>query len=319
MNSERLIRIMSIAETIRKEPGINYKDLSEDFDVSERTIRRDIDVLEEAGFPVQYYNGLRFMSDVELPRVEFSPDEVIFLLLMIDFMARYEIESEVPHNLFDKLKDYLPEKMMNKYQKIQKSILIHPHKNRKDGREAVKRLKEIIQSQNRIEIYYHSHSSKETTWRKVDPYGVFFKNRSWYMIAYCHNHHEIRIFRCNRIKEIKSLPEKYKIPRGFDQEEFLSGSFDIMKGEPTIVKIRFDEEVAPFIEEATFSYYEKKTRVKDKKGLIYEVKVDNWREVFSWVLSFGSMAEVIEPYWMREKIVEEIEKIENVYGKMRRL
>ena len=319
MNSERLIRIMSIAETIRKEPGITYSDLSEEFDVSERTVRRDINVLEQAGFPVQNYNGLRFLSDVELPRVEFSPGEVIFLLLMIDFMARYEIDSEVPYSLFDKLKDLLPEKMMNKYQKVQKSILIHPHKNRKDGREAVKRLKEIIQSQNGIEIHYHSHSSKETTWRKVDPYGVFFKNKAWYMIAYCHNHHEIRIFRCNRIKKIKSLAEKYEIPRGFDQEEFLSGSFDIMKGEPTKVKIRFHEEIAPFIEETTFSYYEKKTREKDKNGLIYEVEVDNWREVFSWVLSFGSMAEVLEPHWMREKIVEELEKIENLYGKMRRL
>ncbi|ACB84401.1 helix-turn-helix transcriptional regulator [Natranaerobius thermophilus] len=311
MKLDRLVRVMSVAEKIRKEPGITYNELAQEFDVSVRTVRRDVSVLEQAGLPVQNYHGLRFMSDVELPKVQFEPDEVILLLLMVNFISRYEIDNQIPNSLYEKLKQYLPEKMMDKYQHIQKSVLIHPHDNEQDGRNIVRRFKDIIECKNRVKIYYQSHSSKQENWRMVDPYGVFFKKRAWYMVGYCHRHLDIRIFKCNRIKKIKSLPDMYDIPNDFDLEEFLSDSFELMKGEPTKIKIKFTQEVASLIEETVF--YKKEKKFRNNGDIIYELEVANWREVFSWVLSFGRKAEILEPGWMREKMINELELMKVMY------
>ncbi|UMZ73737.1 helix-turn-helix transcriptional regulator [Natranaerofaba carboxydovora] len=312
MKLDRLVRIISVIEKIRKEPGLKYKDIAEDLEVSERTIRRDIDILGEAGLPIQNYNGLRFMSDVELPKVKFDPDEVMFLLLITNFLSRYEIDEEIPDNIYEKLKDYLPEKMIDKYKKLQKNLLIHPHNNTNDGREHIKRLKDIIESKNRVNMYYGSHSSKDLNWRMVDPYGVFFKKKAWYMVGYCHNNNEIRMFKCSRIKQLKTLPDKYEIPKGFELEEFLTDSFDLMRGEPATIAVKFTEEVAPLIEETTFNPKEKKTK-KDGE-IIYQITAANWRDVYSWVLSFGRKAEILEPKWLREKMLEEINDMKALYG-----
>ncbi|OWZ83207.1 helix-turn-helix transcriptional regulator [Natranaerobius trueperi] len=312
MKLDRLVRLMSIAEKIRREPGIVYDDLAKELEVSQRTIRRDINILEQAGLPVQNYQGLRFMSDVELPRVQFDPNEVTFLLLMTNFLSHYGIDSNIPESLLKKLRKHLPEKMIDKYQTLQRSVLIHPHDNEQDGREIVKRLKEIIELKNRVQIYYQSNSSKNESWRLVDPYGVFFKKRSWYMVGYCYKNGSIRMFKCSRVKEIKSLQDKYEIPKEFDLEDFLSDSFELMKGEPTKIKIRFKKEVASIIEETVFYKGEKKTKYNE--DIIYELTVANWREVYSWVLSFGRKAEILEPKWMREQIISELKDMEILYS-----
>ena len=85
-----------------------------------------------------------------------------------------------------------------------------------------------------------------------------------------------------------------------------------MRGEPATVVVKFAEEVAPLIEETTFNPKEKKT--KQKGEIIYQITAANWRDVYSWVLSFGQKAEILEPKWLREKMLDEINDMKALYG-----
>ncbi|UMZ73752.1 helix-turn-helix transcriptional regulator [Natranaerofaba carboxydovora] len=114
MKLDRLLRVMSVVEIVRNKPGITYQELAEEFEVSERTIRRDVNIIEDAGIPIKNCNGLRLVSDIEIPKVQLNSHELIFLLLVTHFLSSYELESEVPDSMYKKLSKFLPKKITSK-------------------------------------------------------------------------------------------------------------------------------------------------------------------------------------------------------------
>jgi predicted DNA-binding transcriptional regulator YafY len=311
MKTDRLLRLLSIIELIRKQPGIKFLTLADEFCVTERTIRRDVGLLEKAGIPIQNYNGLRFLSDVNIPKFDLDPDETATLLLIINALSNFKLNIENIKKISSKLKKSVPEKMLDECENISEKILIDTGSKNNYDAEVLQTLMQVLQSQHKIKILYNSFSSNNKKWRIIEPYGIFFKRRAWYTAAYCHLRSDVRVFRCNRIEKIKHLKDSYSVPDDFKIKKFLENSWELMQGDPAKITVKFSQEVTPLIKETTFHKKETKKEVAD--GIIYEVEVANWKEVYIWILSFGKNAEIIAPEWLRERCGEELREMGRKY------
>ena len=163
-----------------------------------------------------------------------------------------------------------------------------------------------------IEIVYYTMSRRRESKRKVDPYRIWFFNGTFYLIAYCHQRREIRIFALDRIKMLHQTKEVFEIPKAFDFEDFMRPSLGVCQGEGVKVRIRFAPDAAGYIREKI--WHDTQEIVPQKDGsIIFEAEVAGTDEIRFWVMSWGSKAEVLEPQHLREEIRTETEAVLGEY------
>ncbi|ADL12351.1 helix-turn-helix transcriptional regulator [Acetohalobium arabaticum] len=315
MKYDRLLRLTSLIDHIASAPGKNFQFYADKFGVAARTIRRDVDTLAEAGLPVETSAGIRFINDIELPNINFTYNEAFALMIALSELKRYtQFDGEL-EQVKVKLEEVFPDKLAEIAKEIEKRVGIYPSRT-EIATEISDKMMPIISSlidNRRLEIKYYSFSSDEVKWRKVDPYGVFFRRRSWYLAAYCHLADEVRTFRFSRVREWNHLREYFELPDDFNLDEYVTESWELMKGEPAEIEVKFASDVAQLILETEFNKDEEKELLKDG-SVIYRVKVEGWREIFYWILSFGGDAEIIKPDWLRSKAEDEAKRMLKLYS-----
>ncbi len=155
-------------------------------------------------------------------------------------------------------------------------------------------------------------SHKKESTRKVDPYRIWFFNGTFYLIAYCHQRKETRIFALDRIKSVQMTNENFIVPDDFDLEDFMKPSFGIFKGKPENVKIWFDTDAAGYINEKVWHETQQITENKDG-SIIFEAEIAVTEEIKTWVLSWGSKAAVLKPESLKKEMLTEIKKMAGKY------
>jgi predicted DNA-binding transcriptional regulator YafY len=165
-----------------------------------------------------------------------------------------------------------------------------------------------------IEMVYYTMSRKKEGRRKVDPYRIWFFNGTFYLIGYCHQRGEVRIFALDRIKMLHQTKDAFEVPEGFDFEEFMRPSFGVFQRDPVRVKIWFAPDAAGYIKEKIWHDTQEIAPQKDG-SIIFEAEVAATQEIKSWVMSWGSKAEVLEPQSLREEIRAESEALLEKYGR----
>jgi len=135
----------------------------------------------------------------------------------------------------------------------------------------------------------------------VDPYRIWFFNGTFYLVGHCHLRNEIRIFALERIKMLKLTDRQFTVPEDFDFEDMMRASFGAFKGKPERVRIRFDKEVAGYVEERVW-HSSQKLHPQNDGSLIFDADIAVNEELKTWILSWGPSAEVLQP----QKLVDEI-------------
>ena len=134
-----------------------------------------------------------------------------------------------------------------------------------------------------IEIVYYTMSRQELSKRKVRPYNVLFCNGAFYLLGFCHERQEVRMFAVSRIKMLHQTGEEFTLPAGgFNPDEFLRPSLLLFQGEPCRVRIWFAPEVAGYIEERI--WHESQEMLREKDGsLIFAAEVAGLDEIQFWL------------------------------------
>ena len=136
----------------------------------------------------------------------------------------------------------------------------------------------------------------------MDPYTLLFREHAWYLVAYCHERKDIMLFRVDRIRELRRLDEDFQVPRSFSIENYMAGAWEVERGNPVKVTIRFDPAAAPLIREARWHPSQVLTEEPDG-SLLMEVTTGGRSALLRWVLGFAGRAVVVEPAEVREEIV----------------
>jgi predicted DNA-binding transcriptional regulator YafY len=323
---DQIGRQWSIIQTlISSRMGKTAAELAEELECNPRTIYRDLEALQVAGFPIytDRMEGRNLWSLLDTVRHEipipFSLTELMALYFSRDMLKVFKdtVFYDSLESLFQKIKTTIPPES-KKYLKNVEQILhvgLKPYKEYSKFKEIINRVNEATQKKKSIDIVYYTMSRKKESKRKVDPYRIWFFNGTFYLIGKCHLRGEVRIFALDRIKILHLTKDSFVIPEDFNLDDFMRPSFGVFQGEPIKVKIWFHTDVAGYIKEKIW-HESQEIHPQDDGSIIFEAEVAGTEEIRFWIMSWGSKAEILEPESLRDEIREEAEVILERYKKI---
>jgi predicted DNA-binding transcriptional regulator YafY len=302
--------------------GKSAADLADEMEAHPRTVYRDLEALQVAGFPIytERVDGKNLWSLLDTMKhhipIPFNLMELMALYFSRDMMKVFKdtVFYDNLESLFNKIKTTLPKESVNFMDRTEQVLHlgIKPYKDYGRFKEIINRVNEAAVNKKSVEIVYFTMSRKKETRRKVDPYRIWFFNGPFYLIGFCHFREEVRVFALDRIKMLHQTKKPFQIPENFDLDEFLGISFGIFQGKPTQVKIRFSPEVAGYIKEKIW-HDSQKLETQEDGSLLFEAVVAGTQEIMYWVLGWGSHAQVLEPEGLKKEIFDEALATWNLY------
>ncbi len=305
--------------------GATVQELAEEHGVSQKTIRRDLILLRELGFPIAAREGRHgrnhwvAQTNGSLPQLTFDVSEILAL-----YMGRSLLEPlagtvfwEASRSAFLKIRASLSEASLQYLEKLAGLILRTSFRdsNYAGRSQIIDDLMVAIEDCRITFITYQSARSTEPLTYDVYPYGMIWHRGSLYLVAASQQHDEVRTFKVDRISDVQLEALKFHKPPDFSLTGHLEGSFGIFQsdGPPRTVRIRFHPEVARYVQEHHWHHSQRLSRNSDGT-LTAWFKLTDLHEVKSWVLSFGSKAIVEEPEELREEIAEELQELVREYS-----
>lgn len=293
----RIDRLSAILIMLQSSPSVRMKQITNRFDITPRTVYRDIKALEEAGVPIagDSRTGFSLVEGFKLPPLMFTEKEAFAFLAAEKLVDRFSDAGlkEGYKSGIDKIKSVMrlaEIKAMDNFTDNVSSLDLR-FKNPADSQNILQHLMSEIFKRKKVQISYFSYSRQEASIRKVDPIGIFFSMSHWYLIAFCNTKKDYRTFRVNRIQEIINTD------KDFEQEHPpLSSLLKSLKDKDSLqeVIIEVSKNDLSFIDDS--KYYQGLIAEKDK-----EDKVELHFMIFSidrfarWYLSYIDIAKIISP------------------------
>ena len=311
---EQLSRQWKIIQTLMAaSQGKTKQELSQDLECHHRTVYRDLEALQEAGFPI--YNEQRsgrtywylLDSDCHHMPLPLSLTELMALyfsrnmLKVLEGTAIYESLT----SLFEKVTTTLPAAYTQYLEQLEGSLQVgtKAFKPYQHFQEIFNTVNLATSRQQYIEIAYYSMSRGESSIRKVAPYKIWFYSDTFYIIGHCAIRNDIRLFAVDRIQAIEMLEECFESPEDFDAQAFMEKSFGVFRGKPAKVRIHFNPKVAGYVSEKIWHPTQVLTPADDG-GVIFEAEVAGIEEIKLWILRWGAGATVMGP----DELVTAMEK-----------
>lgn len=297
--------------------GVTIDELARLSGVTTRTIRRDLQALEEAGFPVyddrsqddgrtrwrlngQAFKGLGTgLTLAELCALHFGRT-------LLESLAGTPFRADL-ESAFDKLSGVLTPHMQQFLDQLPRVIATKPDPTGTSDTSTdpaqVARLLEATLQQRQARITYHSSSSERIKTYLIHPYRVAYAQGSLYLLAFVPEYGEVRTFAVPRIQQLSLLEERFT-PTGDLPDEAFPHSLGVHSGPPEDVQIAFDASVAPYVRARTW-HASQHIEAQSDGSVVLSLRVSLDRALRSWVLSFGSSARVLQPASLVGDIAQE--------------
>ena len=300
MGDSRLFRILYY---VLEKGKVTANELSEKFEVSVRTIYRDIDVISSAGIPIYATQGkgggIEIADDFVLKKSLLSEKEQEQILVALKGLEG--INKQYENELLTKLSAFFKIKNTNW---IEVDFTNWQRGNEYD--ELFNYIKSAIINKNIIRFTYFSSNEKETS-REVKPIRLLFKGWDWYVYTFCLLRNKFRYFKLSRIRDLKILDENFE-----DSYEDVVLIKKMEYKDTVHVKLKFDRKVA-------FRVYDEMGDIKeDEEGNLYaEIELPNDYNLYNYIFSFGESVEVLEPIEIRNNIRDMTNKMSRIYNMTR--
>ena len=301
LTMNRVDRLFAILLLLQRKRHVRAQDLARAFEVSERTIYRDIEALYETGVPVLGTpgEGYELMQGYFLPPLLFTAQEANALFLggrMLMAQTTGQTAHDADHAL-SKIHVVLPEHMRAELKRLSDVIGFVPSGRKFDFFEPYLAIfQQAIKEQRVTHIRYHSYSQDESTERDIEPFRMYFFNGVWYVESFCRLRMDQRGFRLNRIESVRLLDEK------FQQRELPTPP---EQGPPRMAHVRVPERTVRWVRERQFYGFCGEQRLQDSSDVIMAYYFGGLQEIMPWLLGWGSAIEILDPTELREAIRSE--------------
>lgn len=276
-------------------------ELAEKFEVSVRTIYRDIDIISSMGIPVYAMQGkgggITLLDNFVLDKSLLSTREKEQIL-----MALQGIIATEPNN-----SDELLTKLGSLFQTKNTNWIEVDFSNwvkRNPSQDIFQLMKSAIFSRNVISFQYFS-SNRESTKRRVEPLKLVFKSKDWYLYGFCLIRNDYRFFKLTRIKEMEIQAEVYS--REIPSTCSIGKQMDIQNA--IAVTLKFDQDMA-------FRVYDEFAEgvTEDKQGNLYvRTNLPDSDTLYSYLFSFADSVEIVEPENIREQVKNKLAAMQKKY------
>lgn len=308
----------------RSKPGVTIADLSRELNCSPRTIYRDLEDLQRAGFPLceERVDGTIYWQFVEGYRVSlptpFSMLELMSLYLSRDLLQalRGTFFYESIQNLIGKIRAQLGPELTRFLESTEASFAAGNRAAADYGkhRELLHLLNEACLQRETVRFVYHSRKEERTT-RTVDPYKVYYFDGTLYLIGHDHLRAAERMFVIDRMRLLEKTGAHFAMEKAFDLQGFLRHSFGVMREDLVQVRVRLDRAVARFVAEKQWHSSQGVTQNPDG-SMDFSFQVAGTLEIKQWILGLGPAARVLEPAELREELVADLRKTLGNYSEI---
>lgn len=299
----KLNRLFEIVYILLNRKTVTSKELASHFEVSKRTILRDVETLSQAGVPIYttqgYGGGISILDNYVLNKAIISDEDQNQILFALQSLGSTE-HIDVA-NILKKLQTFFDKSDTNWIE-----VDLSQWGNAKPDKAKFENLKEAILKKHAVTIDYPNIYGEVIT-RTVYPLKLLFKAKSWYLQSYCLLKENYRTFKINRILSITLLEDT------FDNKQFLCPPIEEFEfSANTLVHL-----VMKFSPCTVYRIYEEfnlKNIVKNDDGsfiVTVDLPNDNW--LYSLLLSFGSEVQVLNPQIVKETLYKQLEKMRQFY------
>ena len=309
---KRFDRIVAILIQLQSKKIIKAHELADRFEVSLRTIYRDIRTLEASGVPIYSEAGVGYslLEGYRLPRVMFTREEASSLIAAEKLMEKFtdkELRSHYTSAAF-KLKAVLQSSDKDWVSTIESNVLMQPTGklfNEKVPNTLAVLFKSIAEK-TQIILLYQAIEADDTTERLIEPVGVFHENDNWYTLGFCHLRKDYRQFRADRIHQIKTTDKPFTLEHP-DLETYMQK--DQQKFSTTQVRIVVPKKISRYISSQKKHYgFVSQKEVEDGKVEMTFMSRDIEEGFPRWYMMFGDYGTILEPERLKERVLELLSK-----------
>ena len=315
MRNAEVIRQWKILKRIEAGRYTTAQDLADEHGVTERTIRRDIEALQEAGFPLydERSDGRKIWRLVEGYKQRltqtFSLAELSALYFsknLMSFLGGAPFAQDL-EAAFAKIKEALPARSLPYLERIQDLFMARPDpwKDYSSKQDVIVNLVDATLHQKQVKIGYFSFNSRRSKSYTVDPYRLVYYHGGLYLYARAHEYGEVRTFAVERVEKIEVLEEGFEVPADFSVSEYGRGAFGITGGEPQTVEVLVAPTMAAYIRERVW-HESQELEDRPDGSVLLRMNVAPGFELKSWIKGFLPHAQVLKPASLRDEIAADL-------------
>ena len=301
----KLERLLSIIYKLLNHEVLSASMLAEEFQVSQRTIYRDIDVICAAGFPVVSYQGSNggygMMDGYKMDKSLLGSYDVNSLITVLRSLSTV-FEDKLAQGTIERLQTIGPEHHVTSL-----SVDLETHRTEPD---TLRQLRTSITQQNVVRFDYINAKNERTT-RDMEPLKLHFKYRNWYIYGFCRTRRDYREFRLSRLMNLYVTQETFQPHHEVPGEVALSSKGWQNQLEDVVIRVG-KETLAEAMDQ--FHQVDKQFHADGSMTMripVYKPLRARW--LWSILLSFGSGAEILEPLELRGILKEQLQNAFKLY------
>ena len=294
----RINRLFELVYLLMDKKNMTAQELAEHFEVSKRTVFRDIEVLTAAGIPIYCSigrgGGISLIDNYVLNKTVLSLEEQQQILLSLQSLS-----TSLAGDTNDLLRRL--ESLFNKNDNDWIEVNISTWGDNSIVQKKFNILKDAV-LKHKVITFAYSGSTGETKKRQVNPLKLYFQANAWYLKAFCLDKNDYRLFKLNRLNNIKVLDQTFDATIYQASKDLFSpfSSTNLIELElhflPMVAYRVYDE----------FEHYQIKQNPDDSLTVKVKLPYDNW--LYDYILSFGPLVKVIQPQVIKEEVIKLLDK-----------
>lgn len=297
----RIDRLFGILLLLQRKSRIRADDIAEQYDITVRTVYRDIAALHELGVPIISITGegYRLMEGFYLPPLIFTKDEASALFLagrLFEHQTEGNLTADITTAL-TKVNNILPKPTLFHIEQL--TEIIHftiPERKLNFEDRRLLQVQQAILENRVIHIAYHSLKDDSRSERDIEPRQLTYGNNAWYISAYCRLRQDIREFRLDRIDQFVLTANTF------------TPQTPTQKQQETIeVRIRMHPEQVRWVKER--QHYGFVNQHDMGNHIVMTYHIHQFSEIKAWILAWGAKVQVTAPDELVNEIREEIKQL----------
>jgi predicted DNA-binding transcriptional regulator YafY len=310
---ERMARVLKVLELIQSRGRWNAKAIADELECSERTVYRDLDVLEFAGVPFFFDESdqcYRVRPDYRFPVFGLTEDEALgqALATALTKSAGLDVGTGAAPTT-RKLQVTSPEGIKEILADAAELISVLDLKlaDHSKHRETIKTVQFALLEGRQVTGLYESPYEPEPARIRLHPYRLCLIKNAWYVVGRQDELDQPRTYRLARFKTLRMLDQPADVPDDFDIKAYFGNAWAVFRGDKTYdVEIWFTPDAAKVVTETVWHHTQKAKPEKDG-GVTLTFRIDGLEEITNWVLSWAGRAKVVKPAELRERIIEKLQ------------
>lgn len=319
----RIDRLTAILTHLQTKRLVKAQQIADRFEISLRTVYRDIKALEEAGVPIigEAGAGYSLVEGYRLPPVMFTAEEAMAFVVaekMVEKLTDKESSQHFKEAMY-KIRSVLRNGEKDMYEQAESFIAIRKQPNslqQANRPNTIPVLLSGVAQKEVLSMEYQKRGGEAATMRKIEPVGIYYFFDQWYLIAFCQLRNDYRTFRIDRIQNIQKTNEHFA-----GSHPSLKAYLAKLEDEKELTKIvvLVDKELAKYLSGDKYDYgmvYE----AEREEGIEMTFMLPNEDDFIRWYFMFAEYADIISPEHVREKAMKKLTlKWERMNKKMKLL